>query len=279
MTSTDMTSTIAVRPAATRPQPTGRAGLAGTIRSEFVKIRSTRSTYWTLLVMFIVTVGFGMLACFAAVSSTPGGPGFDPTNHSLGGLYLGQLIIAVLGSLAVTSEYATGMIRTSLTVMPRRGVLFTAKALVFAAVALVTGLATSFASFFVGQAILSSKHIGATLGQPHVLRAVIGGALFLAACGMLSFGLGLVLRHTAAAITASIGLLFVLSVLVQFLPETWQNHVDKWMPALAGSQVWTTVPVQGNPPMLSPWAGFALLAGYAAVALVAGFFVFRRRDA
>jgi ABC-2 type transport system permease protein len=274
-----MTTTTTARPAPALPQPTGRAGLAGVIRSEFVKIRSTRSTYWTLLIMFAVSVGFGVLACIATVSSSDGGPGFDATNHSLGGLYLGQLIIAVLGTLAVTSEYATGMIRTSLTVMPRRGVLVTAKALVFAAVALVTGLVTSFTSFFIGQAILASKHFDATLGQPHVLRAVIGGALFLAVCGMLSFGLGLILRHTAAAITASIGVLFVLSVLVNFLPDRWQDHVDKWMPALAGAQIWTTQPTGDNPPLFSPWAGFAVLAGYTAVVMAAGVVLFLRRDA
>ena len=100
----------------------------------------------------------------------------------------------------------------------------------FAAVSLVTGLVACFASFFIGQAILSSHHLNVTLGDPNVLRAVIGGALFLTACGMLAFGLGAILRHTAGAITAAIGLLFVLSVLVNFLPQSWQNHVDKWMP-------------------------------------------------
>jgi ABC-2 type transport system permease protein len=172
------------------PAPTRRAGFGGAVRSEFTKIRSVRSTYWTLLALVIVTVGIGALACLGAVShgGDVRGPGFDPTFHSLVGLVLGQLIIVVLGSLTITSEYATGMVRTSLSVQPRRGTLFAAKALVFAAVSLVTGLVASFASFFIGQAILSSKHLGTTLGQPHVLRAVIGGGLFLALCGLLAFG-------------------------------------------------------------------------------------------
>src|SRR5439155_15273427 len=129
------------------------------------------------------------------------GPGFDPTQRSLGGLYISQLIIAVLGALTITSEYSTGMIRTSLTAMPRRGVVFTAKAIVFALMALVTGMITSFCAFFLGQALMSGKHINATLSQPNVLRAVIGGALFLTVCGMLAFGIGMILRHTAGAIT------------------------------------------------------------------------------
>jgi ABC-2 type transport system permease protein len=262
------------------PAAAGRAGFAGAVRSEFTKIRSVRSTYWTLLALVVVTVGIGALACLGAVShgGGPRGPGFDPTFRSLVGLILGQLIIAVLGALTITSEYATGMVRTSLTVQPRRGTLFAAKAVVFAVVSLVTGLIASFASFFIGQAILSGKHLNATLGQPHVLRAVIGGGLFLAVCGLLSFGLGAVLRHTAAALTTAIGLLFVIVILSNFLPQNWQDHVDKWIPFNAGSQIWSTVTTPGSN-MFSAWTGFAVFAAYAAIAIGAGFVLFRKRDA
>jgi len=206
------------------------------------------------------------------------GPNFDPAFRSLVGLFLGQLIIAVLGALTITSEYATGMIRTSLTVQPRRGTLFAAKAVVFAVISLVTGLVASFASFFIGQAILSGQHLNTTLSQPHVLRAVIGGGLFLAACGLLSFGLGAVLRHTAAAITAAIGLLFVLTILTNFLPQSWQVHVDKWIPANAGSQIWTVV-TDPTAHLFSAWVGFGVFVAYAAIAIGAGFILFRKRDA
>jgi ABC-2 type transport system permease protein len=273
------TTTPVLRPAAL-PAPAGHASLAGTVRSELTKIRSTRSTYWTLLALIVVTIGFGALASWGAASHGGGrGPDFDATQRSLGGLYIGQLIIAVLGALAITSEYSTGMIRTSLTAMPRRGTMFAAKALVFGAVALVTGLVTSFGAFFLGQALMSGQHINATLGQPHVLRAVIGGALFLTVCGLLAFGIGMILRHTAGAITASIALLFVLSILVNFLPQSWQVDLDKWMPALAGSQIWSTKASTDSTPMFAPWTGFAVFAGYAAVAMIAGLIMFRRRDA
>jgi len=279
-------TTIQIAPAARQrllPPETGRAGFADALRSEFTKIRSTRSTYWTLFALIVVCIGIGALAC-AGTASHPQGispVGFDATQQSLAGLYVGQLVIAALGALTITSEYTTGMIRTSLAVQPRRGVVFAAKGVVFAVVTLITGLITSFGSFFVGQAILSSAHahLAATLGQPNVLRAVIGGALFLTACGMLAYGLGAVLRHTAAAISAAIGLLFVLTVLVQFLPHSWQNSVDKWMPALAGSQVWATKVVPGGTNMFPAWGGFAVLAGWAAVAIIAGLVLFRTRDA
>jgi len=277
-----MTTTQVVAAPRQRPLPpaTGRAGFADALRSEFTKIRSTRSTYWTLLALIVITVGIGAIACYGTASHAPqiDRASFDATQLSLGGLYVGQLVIAVLGALTITSEYSTGMIRTSLAVQPRRGTLFAAKAIVFAVVSLVTGLVASFASFFIGQALLSSHHLNVTLSQPNVLRAVIGGALFLTACGMLAYGLGAILRHTAGAITAAIGLLFVLTVLVNFLPGTWQDHVNKWMPAIAGSQVWVTK-ASSPETLFSAWAGLAVLAGYAAIAIVAGLVLFRTRDA
>jgi ABC-2 type transport system permease protein len=265
------------------PAPRGRAGFGGALRSEFTKICSTRSTYWTLLALAVITIGIGGLASFAAAHNVDGsGRYFDPTNRSLDGLYLGQLVIAALGALTITSEYATGMIRTSLTAMPRRGVVFAAKAVAFGAVAVVTGLVTSFGAFFLGQELMSGRHISATLGQPNVLRAVIGGALYLTVCGLLAFGLGMMLRHTAGAITASLALLFVAPLLVTLLPQAWQNHVNKWVPAYAGGEIFATKPDPTDPAishLFSAWTGFGVLAMYAAIALIGGMAAFRVRDA
>jgi ABC-2 type transport system permease protein len=273
------TTAPAVSVAPDLPRSAGRVTLAGALRSEFTKIRSVRSTYWTLLAMFVVVVGFGALAS-AGAAHGPHGPFFDPTRQSLAGLYIGQLIIGVLGVLVISSEYSTGMIRTTLTTNPHRGVMIAAKGIVFTMVALVTSLVTAFAAFFLGQALMSSDHISTTIGSPNVLRAVIGGALFLTACGVLAFGLGLLIRHSAGGIGAMVGLLFVVTILVNFLPQSWQNHVDKWIPALAGGQVWMTTPnPPGNTPMYGPWPSFAILCGYAAIAVAAAVILFRRRDA
>jgi ABC-2 type transport system permease protein len=261
------------------PRSAGRVTFAGALRSEFTKIRSVRSTYWALLAMFVVVVGFGALASTGAAHG-PHGPYFDPTRQSLAGLYIGQLIIGVLGVLVISSEYSTGMIRTTLTTNPHRGMMIAAKGVVFTIVAFVTSLVTAFAAFFLGQALMSSDHISTTIGAPNVLRAVIGGALFLTACGVLAFGLGLLIRHSAGGIGAMVGLLFVVTILVNFLPQTWQNHVDKWIPALAGGQVWMTqASPPGNTPMYGPWPSFAILCGYAAIAVAAAVILFRRRDA
>jgi ABC-2 type transport system permease protein len=269
------------------PAARGRAGFGGALRSELTKIRSVRSTYWSLIALVVITIGIGALFAFGRaqnfsqlpLAARAGERAQDlarATETSLFGLILGQLVIAVLGALTITSEYSTGMIRTSLSVMPRRGVSLAAKAVVFGGIALVVGLVTSFASYFVGQAILSTQHINSMIGQPGVLRAVIGGGLFLAVCGLLSFGLGAVLRHTAGAITASIGLLFVLSILSGFLPYNWAVHVDKWIPFNAGGALWEN---QSGTSMFSPWTGFAVFCGYALIALAAGLILFRKRDA
>lgn len=269
------------------PPETGRAGFLDALRSEFTKIRSTRSTYWTLLALVVLCVGIGALGSYGHLhdfSQMPaGGKTYQRAQfiaqapmYSLFGAILGQLVMAVLGALTITSEYSTGMIRTSLTVLPARGKVFAAKALVFTGVAVVVGLVTSFASFFLGQAIMSGQHINTTLSHPGVLRAVIGAGLFMAVCGLLSFGIGALLRHTAGAISASFGLLFVLLVLAQFLPTSLANHVDKWIPFNAGSAIWERTSAEH---LFSPWTGFAVFCGYAAVALAAGWWRFRTRDA
>ena len=275
------------RRASVLPASAGRAGFGGTLRSEFTKIRSVRSTYWTLAAMIVITIGISALLSWGRIQDYASQPAVvqaheairirsRATEFSMFGLILGQLVIAVLGALTITSEYSTGMIRTSLTVMPRRGTVYAAKAVVFTAVALAAGLVTSFGSYFIGQAIFATQHLNSTISQPGVLRAVVGGGLFLAVCGLLSYGIGALLRHTAAAITASVALLFVLFVLSGFLPSSWAAHVDKWIPFNAGGAIWENL---SGTNMFSPWVGFGVFCAYAAIAVVAGGILFRTRDA
>ena len=237
--------------------------------------------------MIVITIGISALLSWGRIQDYASQPAVvqaheairirsRATEFSMFGLILGQLVIAVLGALTITSEYSTGMIRTSLTVMPRRGTVYAAKAVVFTAVALVAGLVTSFGSYFIGQAIFATQHLNSTISQPGVLRAVVGGGLFLAVCGLLSYGIGALLRHTAAAITASVALLFVLFVLSGFLPSSWAVHVDKWIPFNAGGAIWESL---SGANMFSPWVGFGVFCAYAAIAVVAGGILFRTRDA
>ncbi len=268
----------------TLPAQSGRAGLGGTLRSEFTKIRSVRSTYWSLLALLVISIGIGAaITGGIAAHWSQMNPGdkatFDATATSLGGLtFLGELVLVVLGALAITSEYSTAMIRTSLTVMPRRGVLYPAKAAVITAVVLITSLVAAFASFWLGQALLHSTGASATLSQPNVLRAVIGAALYVTLCGLLAYGVGSMIRHTAGAITIMVAVLFVIPILTNLLPNSWHADIVRWLPSSAGDAITSTV-AGSHPHMFSAWGEFLVLGIYTAVVLLAGFILFRNRDA
>lgn len=267
------------------PPARRRPGLAETVHSEFIKIRSVRSTYWTLLAQVVASVAWAIADCAGTVAhwSQQDAANFNAAQAGLmGQAALGELIIVVFAALVITSEYSTGMIRTSLAVMPRRGVLYTAKALAFSAVSLAVALAASFAAFFAGQAILAGKHIGTTLGQPGVLRAVLLSAAAVTVFGLLAYGAGALIRHTAGAITAILGVLFLLPLLGQALPSSWYNEIVRWLPgATALGPITSSAP---PPPALAPhlfsaWGEFAVFCGYAAVLVAAGAWSFLRRDA
>lgn len=266
---------------------TGRwADLTGTIGSEFTKIRSVRSTYWSLILVVVASLAWTIADCAGTAAhwaSTPpqARAGLDPAQDSLLGLGLfGLLIISVLGALAITSEYSTGMIRTSLTVMPRRGVVYAAKAIVLATVTLVLSLVTSFICFFVGQRLLASTHMSASLSGPHVLRAVLVTALFVTVGSLFAFGIGALLRHTAGVITAVFGVIFLLPRLAQALPASWYFDLERWLPGgdMVGVITGTTASQQ-PPHMFSAWGEFAVFAGYTVTLLALGAVALLRRDA
>jgi ABC-type transport system involved in multi-copper enzyme maturation permease subunit len=285
MTTTAAASAAPVRTRAV-PDVPRRPGLPGTLRSEFTKIRSVRSTYWTLLTQAVAAIAWAVLACAGNASrwsheSAASHANFNAASASLAGqVVLGELIIVVLGALVIISEYSTGMIRTTLAVMPRRGVVYAAKAMVFAAVSLAISLVTSFAAFLTGQAILSGKHIDATLGQPGVLRAVLLSAAIVPVFGLLAYGTGAVIRHTAGAITAVLGAIFLVPVLAQALPSGWFFDLVRWLPgAEALEPITRSTPPLSAGHLFSAWGEFAVFCGYAAVLLAVGGWLFMRRDA
>lgn len=276
------TATLAGPTTRTRAVPAAarRPGLAETLRSEFIKIRSVRSTYWTLLAQAVVSIAWAAFDCAGIVSHWPQDLGFNPARASLTGqVGLGELIIVTLGALVITSEYSTGMIRNSLTVMPRRGVLYAAKAIVFAAVSLVLSLVTSFAAFFTGQAILSGKHINTTLAQPYALRAVLLSAAVVTVFGLLAYGAGAIIRNTAGAITAIFGVIFLIPLLAQALPASWFENLERWLPGGSSLEPISSGWAHGADHLFSAWGEFAVFCGYAAVLLAVGGWLFCRRDA
>jgi ABC-type transport system involved in multi-copper enzyme maturation permease subunit len=260
--------------------PTGPI-LPDVVRSEATKFRTVRSTYWTIVAAVVAIVGLGALLCATYIGHyshirPEERATFDPTSFSLSGLLLAQLAIGVLGVLLITSEYSTGMIRATLAAVPQRRTVLAAKAAVFAFVTLVIAEASCFAAFLIGQSILSSKHIEASLGDPGVLRAVVGGGLYLTVLGLLALGLGTIIRHSAGAIAALFGLLLVLPGLAHALPQSWQDSINQYLPSNAGQQIYH---IRLDPHTLSPWAGLGVFCVYAAVALAVAAVLLQRRDA
>jgi ABC-2 type transport system permease protein len=297
------------------PPASGHAGLRGVIASEFTKIRSVRSTYWTIAALIVVGVGIAALIGFGIANSIQHQPwnkaGTDGTQSILTPfLFIGQLIIAVIGAMVITSEYSTGMIRTSLTAMPRRGTVYLGKLIVLTVVTLVVSLVTSFLAFFVGSLTLSGSGVAGSLfhnvtipananvspsgpNSPpnytfvgtdvitpaHVLTAIIGSALFVTVVALIAFGIGAIIRHTAGAISSVFGLMFVLSIIIQVLPDTWRWDIMRFFPDAAGRVLSVTLPGQQNPHLWSTWPQFLVTVIWMVVLVGVGGYLFRKRDA
>jgi ABC-2 type transport system permease protein len=267
--------------------PRGHVGPVGQLRSEWTKMRTVRSTIWTLAVTVLAVVGIGAIAtAVTAAHWRDGGFGdhfnFDPTARSLAGLFLGQIIIGVIGVLVMSAEYGTGTIRATLSAVPNRPLVLACKAVVFGVAALVTSEVLTFVAFFLGQELLKGSTPYATITDPDVLRAVAGAGLVLTVLGLLALGIATIIRHTAGALATYAGLLLVFPLILQAFPESVQHTLIRFMPLVIGENMAATRPDFqdfGGAPLFSPWAGFAVLCAYAAGALIIGGIVMARRDA
>ncbi|MGH3025461.1 MAG: ABC transporter permease, partial [Gaiellaceae bacterium] len=220
----------------------GRVTQLHTIRSEWTKLHSLRSTRWSILVAIVLTIG--LPAIFAAVTSSHWGhmsphdrADRHPLDFALGGVNLSQLAIGVLGVLVMSAEYGTGTIRATFAAAPRRSQVLLAKIAVFGAVSLVVSEVTAFASFFVGQAMLTAPASHATLATPGALRDVVGTGLYLCVISLFALGLATILRHTAGGISAYVGILLVLPIIVQALPISIQNELVRFLPLEIGGDL------------------------------------------
>lgn len=269
-------------PAATAPGQ--KAGLGHLLLSELTKIRSVRSTVWSLIAYVVVTVGLTALLTWLTVHAIDGGQQApssvtgDPASFILGtGLSFGQLAIVVLGALTMTTEYSTGVIRASVLAVPKRLRILAAKCIVFAALIFVVTEIISFASFFIGRAIISSV-MQVSLSDPGVTRAVIGTGLYLTVLGLFALAIGALIRHSAGAITVSIGLVLVVGPLLALLNSySWGRDLHSWFPTVAGSAIVSVL--QPAHQVLTPWQGFAVFCGWTALLLIIGGLLLRRRDA
>ncbi|MFI7409319.1 ABC transporter permease [Streptomyces sp. NPDC049627] len=250
------------------------------IRSEWTKIRSVASTVWTLSLAVVVTIALGMLIAGLSANefddmSERDRLSFDPTFISFAGMSLGQLAMIEFGVLVVSNEYSTGMIRSSLAAVPQRGTFLFSKIAVATGLALVVGLATSFVAFFLGQAMLGEHK--AEIGDPGVLRAVIGGGLYMTLIAMFSMGVAAMLRSPMLSLGILMPFFFLVSNILGNVSAT--EKIGRYLPDQAGSKIMQVVtPVDDDTPY-GPWGGLGIMALWVLVAIAGGYATLRKRDA
>jgi ABC-type transport system involved in multi-copper enzyme maturation permease subunit len=274
-----VTTTEAATP---RALPSGHYSFLDLVKSEWTKIRTVRSTMWTIGVTILLGVGIGALVTAVTrahwASMTIGSRlTFDAPATSLIGLFIAQFSVGVLGVMVISAEYSTGTIRATFSAAPNRSKVFAAKVFVFGLLAFVVAEFTSFVAFFLGQFLLSSPATHATLSSPGAFRAVFGGGLYVCVLGLIALGLGTIIRHTAGAVSAFVGVLLILPIVVQALPNQISLDVRRFLPDRIGANMITTK--GGLFESFSPWVGLLILCIYALGLLIIGNSMLESRDA
>jgi ABC-2 type transport system permease protein len=279
---------MSVRVAASVPEAGAQPGAGpverlGALRAEWTKLRTLPGTWWLLLGVIALTTAVGVGAATAATCPAAG-CGQDPAKLALSGIDLSQAVVAVLAVLAITGEYSTGMIRTTLTAMPRRMTVLAAKAVVVTGLALAAGAVGVLASLLAGRLILPGHGFTLVHGYPPLslawgpdLRAAVGSVLYLALIALLALGVATAVRDSAVSIGLVLALLYLFPVIASALNPHWSRHLEQIGPMSAGLSIQATAGLRSLP--LAPWQGLGVLALWAAGALLAGAAALRLRDA
>ncbi|MFD8865014.1 ABC transporter permease [Streptomyces sp. NPDC059590] len=254
------------------------------LHAEWTKIRTVASPLWLLLGTVVATVALSAGAT-SMVRCTSTGCGGDMTKLSLIGVQLGQALVVILGVLVIAGEYSTGMIRTTLAVMPRRATVLAAKAVTLAGVVAAAGTIAVLGSLLAGRLLLPGHAFTTARGHPALsladgptLRAALGSVLYLALIALLSLGVATAVRDSATSIGIVLGLLYLVPVLSQMIGDPrWQRLLQQIGPMSAGLAIQATTDLHSLP--IGPWAGLGVTAGWAAAALLAGGLLLRGRDA
>lgn len=255
--------------------------LASTTKSEWIKFRTVRSSVMGFIVFIVLTIGLGILITAVIRNhwshSLPADRlTFDPVTTSLAGTIFAQFAVGVIGVLFISSEYSSGAIRTTLAAVPNRFRLISAKLIVLVASMFVVSEIVCFSAFLIGQDIYRGVVPTASLSSGVVLRTVILAGVYLTLLSVLGFGIGLILRQSAASISTFASLLLVLPLIIFFLPESWQNSITKFEPSAIGREMMSTSPPSQ---LFGAWTGTMLLIIYVAVVMCVGMALMQRRDA
>lgn len=276
--SATVTPTAAAAPARAARRTAGAQRFGDVLEAERIKFWSVRSTPWSLLALVVVGAGFTTLTCWANAEWLAGPDAGDPpTAYITFGIQLAQIAAIVLGGLTITAEHSTGLARVTYTAVPRRGRVLAAKAAVLAGVLFVAGTFTALLGYLGGKHLLALHGIAVAWDAPDLQRALFGSGLYLAVLGLFTFAVGLIVRHTAAALTLVLGVIVLVGNLAYALPGGWGEWVAKLMPGNAGGTIAT--PVSFDPAALGPWTGFGVFCAQTAALLGVGWWLALRRDA
>lgn len=255
-----------------------RQSFGQTLGAEWIKLWTVRSTWWSFITMLVLGAGLTTVVCAASAEWLASAEADEsPGSFITWGMMFAQIAAILLGTLVVTGEYGTGMVRTTFAATPRRGAVMVAKLVVLAMTLFAAGTVTALVGYLGGNYFLSAEGIGLSLGDEGMLRSLVGSGLYMSGLGLFAAAVGFLVRHTAAALSLVLALVFVVGNMTMLLPGAWGEWLTKLMPGHAGAAV--AAPVSFNPLLLDPWVGFAVFCGEVTVLLVVAYAVLRRRDA
>lgn len=250
--------------------------LHSSVASEWIKFRSVRSTTYSVITMFALSLGIGALIDWGGAHHPDRADHLDPLTRSLAGHFFAQFVVGVIGAMIITSEYSTGSIRNTLAAIPRRTLLVISKVIVLVTAIILTTEVLSFSMFLLGQAIFKGNIATYTLSTPGALRGVILCGVLLSLLALMGFSFGLILRRTPAAISLFVVMILVIPILVQFLPSSWGNPISRYLPNNLGEGM---ISINQAPGTFSPYVCLMVLALYVAALLAGGTVLFNQRDA
>lgn len=257
-----------------RPLPAPRLRFTGVLASEWIKLTTLRSTVWAYGVLVLLQIGMDVVM---VLNQNSGGAPVDAAGSAVFastiGVLMNQLVIAVLGVLVISGEYGTGQIRSSLTAVPERLPVLWAKALVFGVTSFVVGLVAILATYAITWPMLADLGIRSSLADPEVWAHLVGAAGYLALIGLMAYFVGALLRHTAGAIAAVMGVLLVLPTVLSFFTAEWITVLGQWLPMSVGQ----TLFFGGD--VFEPWQAVLVMLGWIAVVAIPAALLLKRRDA
>jgi ABC-2 type transport system permease protein len=284
-----MTTITPTRPHAAGPSPVTRLSLRGVLRSEWIKLRSLRSTVWSYAIVIAISLGMALIMSLSMLNGMNGGTdaGSAPADQqarfivdsSVFGVYFGQLVAAVLGVLVIGGEYSTGMIRSTLTAVPKRLPALAAKAVVLFVATFIVGLLATVGAFLVSVVVFAGIDVSANLAEPGVFLPLLGGALYLALIAVFALGVGTMLRSSAGGIAGVLGLILLVPTVLQMIPADWAHDLIPYLLPTAGMSMFTTTTAVATADEFGVWLNLVIVLGWVAAALAGAAALIRRRDA